>query len=198
VRSNGGEDILRGRERLVYFATANKGKYLEVAKIASGFGIILKQLKRGKMEIQSDELEEIASFAAQKACESSRYQIAAEDSGLFVHALGGFPGPYSAYVHRTIGNDGILRLLRSADNRDAHFQATVAFCKPRARPICFTGLVKGSISRRSIGRHGFGFDPIFTPKEGDGRTFAQMDTDEKNLISHRARAFAKLFNWLTT
>jgi len=198
VRSNGGEDTLRGHERTVYFATANEGKYMEVARIAAGSGIILRQLKLGKMEIQSDELEEIASFAAQHACQSSRRQVAAEDSGLFIHALGGFPGPYSAYVHKTIGNNGILRLLESVRNRDAHFQATVAFCKPKAQPICFTGVVNGSINRRSIGRRGFGFDPIFTPKEGDGRTFAQMTTDEKNLFSHRARAFAKLFRWLTT
>jgi len=198
VRSKGGEDILRGRERTVYFATANEGKYREVARIASEFGIGLKQLKRGKMEIQSDDLEEIASFAAKQACEYSRQQVAAEDSGLFIHTLGGFPGPYSAYVYKTIGNDGILRLMQSTHERDAHFQATVAFCKPRAQPVCFTGLVSGSISRRLIGRRGFGFDPIFTPKEGDGRTFAQMGTDEKNLLSHRARAFVKLFNWLTT
>jgi XTP/dITP diphosphohydrolase len=167
-----------------------------VAKVAAEFGITLRQLRRGKMEIQSDELEEIASFAAKEACEFTLRPVVAEDSGLFIHTLRGFPGPYSAYVHRTIGNRGILRLLESAHNRDAHFQAAVAFCKPRARPTCFSGVVKGSITRRPVGRFGFGFDPIFSPKEGDGRTFAQMAAEEKNMFSHRARAFAKFFNWL--
>jgi XTP/dITP diphosphohydrolase len=187
---------LKGRERTVYFATENKGKYMEVARIATEFGVRLKQLPHGKMEIQSDDLREIASFAAKKACETTLHPVVAEDSGFFIHALGGFPGPYSAYVFRTIGNRGILRLLGSADNRDASFQAAVAFCKPKADPVCFSGRVNGVVTRHPKGVHGFGFDPIFMPKEGDGRTFAEMSTKEKNLLSHRATAFTKFFKWL--
>ena len=189
---------MKGRERTVYFATENKGKYTEVARIATEFGVRLKQLQRGKMEIQSDNLREIASFAAKEACVSGLRPVVAEDSGFFVQALSGFPGPYSAYVYRTIGNKGILRLLRSTGDRDASFQAAVAFCMPKADAVCFSGNVNGAVTRHPRGIHGFGFDPIFIPKEGDGRTFAEMCANEKNRFSHRARAFRKFFTWLTT
>jgi len=180
----------------VYFATGNKGKYIEAAGIAAEFGVMLKQVNRHKVEIQSDDLTEIATFAANEASEATQRPVVAEDSGFFVHALNGFPGPYSSYVHRTIGSQGILSLMRSMRNRGAHFQAVVAFCIPKAQPVCFSAVVTGTVSRRMRGKHGFGFDPIFIPNGGNGRTFAQMDTDEKNMLSHRARAFRRFFSWL--
>ena len=197
-RSYEGEGTLKERDVPLYFATGNTGKYLEAARIAEGFGVRLKQLNRHKAEIQSDDLEEIACFAAKEASEVALHPVVAEDSGFFVHALGGFPGPYSSYVYRTIGKEAILRLMHSVSNRHAHFQAAVAFCKPGAKPVCFSGMVSGDIARQIKGKHGFGFDPIFVPSEGDGRTFAQMSTDEKNLLSHRGRAFLEFFKWFTT
>ena len=196
-RSSGGEDTLKGHETSLYFATGNKGKYSEAARIAAEFGVRLKQVNRHKVEIQSDDLKEIACFAAKEASEATLHAVVADDSGFFLHALSGFPGPYSAYVYRTLGNEGVLKLMRSERNRDAHFQAVVAFCKPRRQPVCFSAMVKGVVGRAPKGTGGFGFDPIFIPSEGDGRTFAQMSTDEKNLLSHRGRAFIEFFNWLT-
>ena len=197
TRSSGGEGTLKEPEAPLYFTTGNKGKFVEAAEIAAGFGVRLRQVNRHKVEIQSDDLEEIACFAAKEASDATLHNVVAEDAGFFVHALGGFPGPYSAYVYRTIGNEGILRLMSSAGKRDAHFQAAVAFCKPGGQPVCFSGIVNGVVSPRLRGRHGFGFDPIFVPSDGDGNTFAQMTTKEKNVLSHRARAFFKLFTWLT-
>jgi XTP/dITP diphosphohydrolase len=197
MRSNGGEGTLKERERTIYFATGNKGKWNEATEVAAEFGVRLKRVRGVKLEIQSDDLREIASFAAGEACKTILHPVVAEDSGFFVHALGGFPGPYSSYVYRTLGCEGILRLLHSEHNRDAAFQATVAFCKPKSRPVYFTGIVNGTVSRDQRGNHGFGFDPIFIPKEGDGRTFAEMSTRQKNMYSHRARAFTSFFNWLT-
>jgi len=196
MKSKEGEDTLKEHKTRLYFATGNEGKYAEVARMAAGFGIRLEQLKGSKFEIQSDDLQEIAAFAAKHACEASHRSVVAEDSGFFVQGLGGFPGPYSAYVYRAIGNDGILKLLRSSDRRDAYFQASVAYCEPKQEPVCFRGIAKGTVGRRSIGKHGFGFDPIFKPTRGDGRTFAEMSADEKNQLSHRAKAFTKLFEWL--
>lgn len=182
----------------IYFVTENVGKYTEAAQIAAEFGVNLTQLRLRKMEIQSEELQVIASFAARDACQRTRRPVVADDSGFFVRALGGFPGPYSSYVYRTIGNSGILRILRSDGGRSAYFQSAVAFCKPRARPMCFSGIVNGSVSRRPMGIHGFGFDPIFIPRSGDGRTFAEMRTEEKNMLSHRGKAFTKFFEWYTS
>ncbi len=182
--------------RTVYFATRNKGKYLEAAKITSQFGINLKHLRFEKQEIQSNSLEEIASFSAKQASDSRNSPVIAEDSGFFVKTLNGFPGPYSAYIFDTLGTRGILKLLKNTPDRKAFFKAAVAYCVPRKRPKYFTGKVEGFVSREPRGSHGFGFDPIFVPRRGDGRTFAEMPTDDKNALSHRALAFEKFSKWL--
>ena len=114
-----------------------------------------------------------------------------------MRGLGGFPGPYSSYVFNTVGCEGILKLLHSVTERGASFEAAVAYCEPGHRPICFTGSVKGVVTKRARGSNGFGFDPIFVPK-GNRRTFAEMSTKEKNLYSHRARAFGKFCKWFTS
>ncbi len=108
--------------------------------------------------------------------------------------LGGFPGPYSSFVHKTIGTGGILHLMTKSLDRAAHFQSTVATCVEKDECKIFSGTVQGVITHRAGGRAGFGFDPIFIP-EGETRTFAQMPQRVKNLYSHRARAFEKFAKW---
>jgi XTP/dITP diphosphohydrolase len=122
--------------------------------------------------------------------------VVAEDAGLFVDALQGFPGPYSSDVYKRLGVKGVLKLMEGVRNRKASFRSAVAFCRPAGRPKCFLGTVVGTIGLRPRGSGGFGFDPIFIPAEGDGRTFAQMTVDEKNRMSHRARSFRKFSRWL--
>lgn len=182
----------------VYFATHNRSKYLEASRIAEVFGIQLKQLNIEKEEIQSDSLTEIASHAALQAAKSRLHRVVSEDAGFFVEALGSFPGPYSAYVFRTLGTAGILKLMRGERNRNASFMAALAYCQPGKYPVCFKGVVKGVVSRRPKGTNGFGFDPIFIPLKGDGRTFAEMSIEEKNIISHRAGAFRQFSRWFTS
>jgi len=186
---------LKEHSRTIYFATGNRGKYIEAVRIAAGYGIHLKHLRFEKEEIQSDDLTEIASFAAKQASESKRCAVVSEDAGFFVEALNGFPGPYSSYVFRTLGTRGILKLMRGVKNRKASFRATVAYCTPGRPPKCFTGVVGGVVSKKPKGSYGFGFDPIFIPLQGDGRTFAEMNTIEKNALSHRAKAFARFSKW---
>ncbi len=181
--------------RTIYFATHNKTKFIEAAKITSRFGIHLKHLRFEKQEIQSNDLEEIASFAAEQASDSKNCAVLAEDAGFFVNGLNGFPGPYSAYVFNTLGTKGILKLLGDSGKRKAFFKAAVAYCTPGKRLQCFTGVVDGFVSKKPRGTHGFGFDPIFQPRKGEGRTFAEMSTDEKNALSHRALAFDRFSKW---
>jgi XTP/dITP diphosphohydrolase len=194
MRSKDEEDTLTEAKSTVYFATGNEGKYKEAARVADAFGIRLKHLKFNKLEIQSSSLQEIASYAARHAAGMTRRPVVAEDAGLFVNALHGFPGPYSSYVLETIGYQGILRLMNRVKTRDAHFQAVVAFCRPGRSPACFSGVVRGVISRNAKGSQGFGFDPIFIPHRLS-QTFAELDVDQKNRLSHRAQAFAKFFRW---
>lgn len=189
---------MKGASRTVSFATRNKAKYKEAARIASAFGIQLRHLNIAKQELQADELTEIASFAAMQAAKSSLRNVISEDAGFFVNALRGFPGPYSSYVFKTLGTNGILKLMQGVQQRGASFLAAVAYCEPGRHPVCFTGVVKGSLSNAPKGSHGFGFDPIFIPLQGDGRTFAEMNTDEKNSLSHRGKAFAKFSKWFAS
>lgn len=195
MKSKDEEGTLREADTTVYFATGNKGKYEEAAQVADGFGIRLKHLKFNKLEIQSNNLEEIASFASRHAAEVTRRPVLVEDAGLFINTLQGFPGPYSSYVYGTIGCEGILKLMSHARKRSAHFQAELAYCRPGSSPICFSGIVNGTISQKARGKYGFGFDPIFIPLQRDGQTFAELSVNEKNRFSHRAKAFAKFFNW---
>lgn len=186
---------MREPDRTVYFATSNRGKFTEAALLAAKFGVQLKHLNVEKLEIQADKLTEIASFAAAHMASSKGRSVVAEDAGFFVDALNGFPGPYSAYVLQKIGWAGVLKVMQGVADRKASFQAAVAYCQPGKHPKCFTGIVKGTVSQRAKGRFGFGFDPIFVPFAGNGRTFAEMAADEKNSFSHRAKAFTKFCRW---
>ena len=154
-------------------------------------------LKSPKTEIQSDSLEKIARFAAEEAAKKHKGMVVVEDSGLFVGALDGFPGPYSSYVHATVGYEGLLRLMRRRNHRDAYFQASIAIATPRGLVQSFSAKVYGTISRRASGKNGFGFDPVFIPR-GTETTFAQGEVEFKQKYSHRAKAFRKLAKWYTT
>ena len=185
------------RERKqVWFLTSNKGKFREAAGVAAASGLKLQMLAGPKIEIQSDSLSEIASYGAKEAANRLGFPVVAEDAGLFIDALNGFPGPYSAYVYKRLGNDGIIKLMKGVTHRDARFSSVVSFCSPKTNTRCFTGSVEGRIGLCSRGTRGFGFDPIFLPNRGDGRSFAQMTIKEKNKFSHRAASFARLSRWL--
>lgn len=186
---------MKGSRQSVYFATHNKGKFAEAVRVTARFGIRLKHLHFEKKEIQSNDLTKIASFAAKQASNAMQRCVVTEDAGFFVKALNGFPGPYSAYVLGTLGVRGVLTLLGERHDRSACFKAAVAYCEPRSKAVCFTGVVTGAVSRKPKGMHGFGFDPIFIPSKGYGQTFAEMSTDDKNTFSHRALAFQKFSQW---
>ncbi len=190
-----GADTLREHNRTVFFATGNRNKYIEAVRITAPLGIALKHLNIEKREIQSEKLAEIAAFSAKEAARSSGEIVVAEDAGLFVKGLDGFPGPYSSYVFETIGVEGILKLLRNVKNRTASFQAVVAYCEPLGDPTCLAGMARGTITKNARGSGGFGFDPIFVPR-GAHSTFAEMSISEKNVYSHRAKAFTSFCKWL--
>jgi len=87
--------------------------------------------------------------------------------------------------------------MEGVEGRSASFQSAVTF-KHGDETRCFRGVVLGKIAHRIRGTRGFGYDPIFIPDEGDGRTFGEMTSEEKNAISHRARVFRSLGEWLTS
>ncbi|RLF20910.1 MAG: non-canonical purine NTP pyrophosphatase, RdgB/HAM1 family [Thermoprotei archaeon] len=181
----------------INFVTGNKHKLEEVKHILEPYGISVKRVTVDKLEIQSNDLCEIAEYSAKIVAERLRIPVVVEDAGLFIEALNGFPGPYSSYVFKTIGNEGILKLMRGVKNRRARFVSAVAYASPNGFVKVFIGVTEGLISIEPRGEYGFGFDPIFIPYEGDGRTFGEMTLDEKSRISHRGKAFRSLAKWLT-
>ncbi|WP_202318708.1 XTP/dITP diphosphatase [Archaeoglobus neptunius] len=176
----------------MYFITSNEGKFREVERIAEMYGIQVKWMKMKYVEPQGNSLEEIAKLSARMLAEKIEGEFVIEDSGLFVEALKGFPGPYSSYVFKTIGNEGILKLMDGVKDRKAYFMAVVAYWDGEKAHV-FTGKVDGEIADSARGTKGFGYDPIFL--YGD-KTFAEMETGEKNKVSHRRRAFEEFFKWL--
>ncbi len=177
-------------------ATKNVHKVEEANEVLREFNVKLVPVDVEKIEIQSDSLEDIARFAAVNAFKRFRKPILVEDSGLFIEALNGFPGPYSSYVYRTIGLDGILRLMKGISNRRAMFVCVVAFALSENEVYIFKGIVRGTISEQIRGSKGFGFDPIFIP-EGFNKTFGEMDRKEKTAISHRGKAFRAFGEWIS-
>ena len=143
------------------------------------------------VEIQSDSLEEIAREKAKAAFAKVKRRIIVEDDGLFIDSLSGFPGQYSSFVLKTIGNDGILKLLAGSTKRSAYFLSMIAFYDGRILSIS-EGRVNGRITDR-ITEGGWGYDPIFVP-DGTDLTFAELDKS-KNEYSHRKRALEKFAQW---
>ncbi len=177
------------------FVTSNPHKFEEASELAARLGIELEHGRVPYIEIQADRLEDVVKPGAQQACALIRTACFVEDAGLFVQALRGFPGPYSNFVFRTLGNEGLLKLMAGERDRKAEFKSAVGYCEPGQKPEIFTGKCEGAITHQAKGAGGFGFDPIFSPNEGDGRTFAEMSTAEKNRLSHRARAIEAFFKW---
>jgi XTP/dITP diphosphohydrolase len=189
---------LQLKGHFVFFATSNINKFNEAREVLAKNKIALGMLRIKSLEIQSESLGEIAQASVMEASEKCRLPMVVEDAGLFVDALNGFPGPYAAYVYRTIGNKGLLRLMERVDKRKAEFKSVVAYFSSQLEsPMCFEGTVTGEIVRRerkATNKMGFGFDPIFKPDNSD-KTFAQMNVAEKCKRSHRAAAFRKFAEW---
>ncbi len=179
--------------RKIIFVTSNSHKVKEAGGILSPLGITVEQNNCGYPELQEDELEKIASFGAEWAANKLGCEVMVDDSGLFIRVLGGFPGPYSAYVFDTLGNDRILKLMEEDSERRAVFRCVIGYCMPGDKAHLFAGEIEGKISTESRGNAGFGYDPIFAV---GGRTFGEMADDEKNRLSHRYRALLKFAEWL--
>ena len=172
----------------LYFASSNRNKYSEAREILSEFSLSLGFFEFAPVEIQSDSILEVATKKSLDAYSLCKKPVIVEDDGLFIPALGGFPGPYSSYVFRTVGNAGILNLVKS--KRSAEFHSVIAYCGGR-EPVLFQGIVKGAISKTQRGK-GWGYDPIFIPK-GKTKTYAELD--DKNALSHRYLALEKFARW---
>lgn len=167
----------------LYFVTSNLGKVDEAKLILN---MELKVASLELPEIQSLNVEEIARQKAVKAFELVQSPLFVEDTGLFIKAWNGFPGPFIKYLKDSVGNDGILNMLKRESNRGAIARTAVAFYDGKDMKV-FTGEVEGEISDRQRGES-WGWDPIFIP-QGSELTYAEMSKEGKNKVSHRRKAF---------
>ncbi len=184
-------------------ATANPDKAREVFEVLTVVAPSLELLPRPAEVPDVDEvgetLEDNARMKAVALSAATNLPAVADDTGLHVDALDGAPGVQTA---RYAGEDAtyadnVAKLLAELDGlpleqRGARF-ATVAIARwPDGLEVAALGEVEGVITTSARGEEGFGYDPVFVPLEGDGRTFAEMTGEEKHVLSHRARAFQTL------
>ncbi|MDI9619849.1 MAG: RdgB/HAM1 family non-canonical purine NTP pyrophosphatase [Candidatus Nezhaarchaeota archaeon] len=177
-----------------FYVSNNPHKVSESTSILEELGVKVEVALLSVPEIQAEDLSEVAMFRAKEAYRKLRRPVIVEDAGLFIDSLNGFPGPYSSYVFKTIGCDGILKIMRNVRNRRATFKSAAVFHDGRRR-LVFIGEVKGKIAYKAKGAS-WGFDPIFEPNGLGGLTYAQLHPSFKNKISHRRRAFEKMVKYL--
>jgi XTP/dITP diphosphohydrolase len=181
-------------------ATSNRGKMVEVREILAPIGFELLSLEEAALPSPEENGVTFHDNAAAKATECAAMSglwTLADDSGLCVDALGGGPGVRSARY--ADGDEArrakLLQALQAVPEtrRGAHFFCAVALSAPSGRQIFRAeGRVDGSIAREPRGQNGFGYDPLFLPLEAKGRTLAELDSAEKNQLSHRGRALQRL------
>jgi XTP/dITP diphosphohydrolase len=184
-------------------ATANPDKLAEIADILGAAGVELapRPQEVGEVVEDGDSLVANARLKARAICAATGRPAVADDTGLEVAALGGAPGIYAA---RYAGEDAtyadnVAKLLSelaalpdAGGERRARFVTVALVAWPDGTELWREGAVDGTIATAASGGAGFGYDPLFVPDDGDGRTFAQMSPAEKHAMSHRGRAFAAL------
>ena len=183
-------------------ASANPDKVAEIARVLDGLVDLLPR-PAGLADVVEDapDLAGNARLKAVAVCAAAGAAAVSDDTGLEVDALDGAPGVFSA---RYAGDDAtyddnVQKLLdelarvgaTDPHQRTARFRTVVMVVRPDGSELCVEGSVEGVIATERRGRGGFGYDPIFVPVEGDGRSFAEMG-DEKHEISHRGRALRAL------
>jgi XTP/dITP diphosphohydrolase len=188
---------------IIFFVSNNIHKYFEIKSILHDrtTDLDLNFYKQNIVEIQDEKIEKIAIEKAKSAYNIVKRPIIIEDDGLFINSLNGFPGQYSSYVFKSIGNRGILRLLEGSRARSAFFKSIFVYTNGIITRV-FIGQINGKISA-TITDGGWGYDPIFIPltdyiddDDNNNKTFATLSkTNKKNELSHRRIALDKFVKW---
>jgi len=190
---------------VLVLASANPDKVIEIAAIL-GDGVDLRPRPPELPDVveDADTLEGNARLKAVAVCEAAGTGAVADDTGLEVDALGGAPGVHTARFagEEATYADNVAKMLTELagvpeGERGARFRTVALVRYPDGSEVVAEGVVEGTISTEARGDRGFGYDPVFIPADGDGRTFAEMTADEKHAVSHRGRAFRALAAALT-
>lgn len=178
----------------ITYVTGNWAKVYSAKKILEPLGFEIDNIKLELDEIQNDSVEEIAKKSSKEASEILKCDVLKNDTGLFIEALNGFPGPYTHYVDDTINEDGILKLLENESNRNAYFKEALSYCEYGKDPVVFTSITKGKISKEKMGTYGWSWDYIFI-KEGTDKALGCYP-DEERLLMWNNDAYIELSKYL--
>ena len=179
-------------------ASANPHKVAEIASILDGLvHLVPRPADVPDVVEDAGTLEGNARLKAAAICAATGMAAVSDDTGLFVDALDGEPGVETAYYagpNATYAENRakMLAALEGVADRRCRFRTVVMVVRPDGRELQVEGVCEGRIATEERGERGFGFDPLFIPDDGDGRTFSEMSEAEKNTMSHRGRAFAAL------
>lgn len=185
----------------VTLASANPDKAAEIVEIVTPLGLDVEPRPPGLADVDEtdDSLDGNARLKAMAVAVAANAPALADDTGLEVDALDGAPGVRTARYageHATYADnvEKLLAALRDVPDarRTARFRTVAMVCWPDGREVLAEGVVAGRIADAARGDRGFGYDPVFIPDEGDGRTFAEMSDAEKHALSHRGRALRAL------
>ena len=181
----------------VVCASANPHKVAEMVDLRGG---VVEMVPRPSdvpdVVEDADTLVGNARLKAHAIMAATQMPALADDTGLFVDSLDGEPGVHTARYAGSSATDADNRskLLRelAGTSRAARFVTVALLCFPDGREIVAEGVCEGTIAESERGERGFGYDPLFIARDGDGRTFAEMTIEEKHVLSHRGRAFRAL------
>ncbi|WP_456475350.1 non-canonical purine NTP pyrophosphatase [Candidatus Pyrohabitans sp.] len=176
----------------LYFYTTNRFKFRIAGGLLRRYGIVLEMVMPGFREIQAENSESVVEDALRKA---ELLPAMAEDSGLFIPALRGFPGTITGYVQRTLTAKHLLRLMEDKA-REACFRSVVGLREASGEIRLFRGEVCGRIADSPRGSSEYWYDTIFIP-EGESRTFAEMGFDEVLAMSDWKKSFTALGEYLS-
>ncbi len=191
---------------MLVVATGNMGKMNEIRRILPSYSFVTMQEAGFLEEIEEngETFEENALIKARAVCRATGKAAVADDSGLTVDAIGGSPGIYPARFAGEHATDPerVEKLLTELKNvpeekRGAAFVSVIAYVSPEGEEKTFRGECRGVISTAPAGANGFGYDPVFFVPEL-GKTFAEMEAEEKHAISHRGRALALFKTFMET
>jgi XTP/dITP diphosphohydrolase len=179
-------------------ASANADKVAEIAAILDGVVELLpRPADVADVVEDADTLIGNARLKAAAICTATGLPALSDDTGLFVDSLGGAPGVYAAYYAGSAATYAdnrakLLAELGDASDRRARFVSVAMVVWPNGDELAVEGVCEGTIVASEMGERGFGYDSVFVPVDGDGRSFAEMTDAEKNAISHRARSLDAL------
>jgi len=177
----------------INFATSNNNKVKEFKQILEP-EIKVNHIKLSYPELRSDNPEGIARNSAEMLANKLQKAVVVEDSGLFIKAFNDFPGTCSAYIHKRIGLQGIIILMKGIKNRECTYKSAIAYCEYGKKSISFLGEEKGKVAEKVRGNFGFGHDPIFIPK-GSNKTYGEIKNCEE-VKQFRRKAVLKLRKYL--